>query len=250
MTNHNLTEINEIKKIVKEKALTNIIIETGNENVFIPEENKFIVTKEFLKDADYLFTNCVSLKKIDMSKLDFSEITTMSDWFFKCECLEEIIFPQTAQCSNLTSLFGCFGGTNIDVIDLSFMNFKGSYNKITFLNTFYNSNVKKVILPQCKTDALCECFSKCYNLEEVVMPIKIVDWDEYTLVETFRECKNLKLINIENGKFDKQEFIDELISDFNCNDFGENCVVAQKTKKKKLSYKLVYDKVKDEYIVK
>ena len=45
-----LNKPEDIRKIVKNNKLSNIVIETGNENIYIPEENKFIVTKQFLSN--------------------------------------------------------------------------------------------------------------------------------------------------------------------------------------------------------
>ena len=62
---------------VNNKELEHIVIATGEENRFIPEENKFIVTKDFLRNTTHLLTWCFSLKSIDFTDFDFSEITTM-----------------------------------------------------------------------------------------------------------------------------------------------------------------------------
>lgn len=71
----------DIKEIIKYKKLKNIIIETGNENIYIPEENKFIVTKQFLSNTTQLL-HYSQLKTVDLTKFDFSEIITMACWFF------------------------------------------------------------------------------------------------------------------------------------------------------------------------
>ena len=215
----------EIKNIIKENQLTNIIVETGYDNIFVKEENRFIVTPDFLFDEELVFKDCDTLHKIDMSNLDFSEITTMTEWFWGCTNLTEIVFPQMAQCKNITSLYGCFGETNINVIDLSFMNFEENLDEITFTKTFYNSKAKKVVLPKCKVEDLCNCFEKCYNLEEVFAPIIIEEFDEYTLLETFLGCERLKLINTEDGAFDPNNFIEYLKYYLNSNDIPKNCVI-------------------------
>ena len=70
----------DIVEIVKQENLTNIVIETGNDNIFIPEENKFIVKDNFLANAPNLFNNKVNkflkLETIDFSNFDFSEISS------------------------------------------------------------------------------------------------------------------------------------------------------------------------------
>ena len=83
-----------ISKKIKKEKLTEVIVETGEKNKFIPEENKFIVTKELLAKTFGLFEFCKTLKKVDLSNLDFSEITSMGCWFSVCPELEEIIFPK------------------------------------------------------------------------------------------------------------------------------------------------------------
>lgn len=58
-----LTQVADIKYIITNNQLTSIIIETGDENVFIPEENKFILKKNFLLASENLFLHCKTLKK-------------------------------------------------------------------------------------------------------------------------------------------------------------------------------------------
>ena len=129
-----------IKNIIKENKLEHIVIETGNENIYIPNENKFIVTKECLKNQTEVFNLCQTLKKINMSNFDFTEITTMRHWFRGCKNLQEIVFPTYANCKNLTDLTGCFSMSNIQTIDLSFMK---NLNMVVAIFAFESANTKK-----------------------------------------------------------------------------------------------------------
>ena len=81
-----------IREIVNQNKLTHIVIETGNENIYIPEKDKFIVTKQFLSNTTQLL-HYTQLKTVDLTNFDFSEITTMACWFYSCLELKEIIFP-------------------------------------------------------------------------------------------------------------------------------------------------------------
>lgn len=59
-------KMENIRQIIQDKQLKTIILETGNENIYIPNENKFIVTKEFLKNKIEVFRGCESLETIVM----------------------------------------------------------------------------------------------------------------------------------------------------------------------------------------
>lgn len=72
-----------IVKAIKQDKLKHITVETGNKNIYIPTESKFIVTKDLLVDEIRVFANLYyqDVKTIDLTKFDFSEITTMEEWF-------------------------------------------------------------------------------------------------------------------------------------------------------------------------
>ena len=73
-----------IKDQVNKKQLTEITIETGNKNVYIPDENKFIVTEDLLFNVDELLSN-TNLVKVDLSNVDFTNVSSMAYWFTHCE---------------------------------------------------------------------------------------------------------------------------------------------------------------------
>lgn len=228
-----LLDPDAISNIIKDKKLINIIIETGNTNVYIPTENKFIVTKEFLCNDVWIFSGCSTLEKIDMTKFDFSNITTMSAWFLNNENLSEIVFPKEADCNNLTNLYSCFSGTNLQVVDLSFMKIPES-NKVCFIETFEKSSIKKIILPKCHIDEMFGCFKDCLNLEELIAPITIDLYKETNsyirkeegLMGVFRNCHNLKIVNLSNGSFNIEYFMEQITNYNNNNNVPENCIVV------------------------
>lgn len=116
-----LTKIEDIKTHILCNNLTNIVVETGDGNFFIPNKNKFIVTKYFLHNVNKVFSCCDKLKKIDMRNFDFSSITSLNECFSLCDNLKEITFPTSSNCQKLQTLRYCFGLTKIPLIDLSFM---------------------------------------------------------------------------------------------------------------------------------
>ena len=85
---------------VLRSQLVNITIETGKENIFIPNENRFIVQKHLLTNKPNLLFECATLKTVDFTKFDFSEIKTMKNWFSGCRNLERIIVPENFNLVN------------------------------------------------------------------------------------------------------------------------------------------------------
>ena len=232
MTEIELNEFTDLQNIVIYAKLKTVILETGDKNVYIPEENKFIVTRNFLSNKTHVFAICTSLHKIDMENFDFSEITIMDNWFSRCERLQEIIFPIKADCHKLKSLYSCFFNTNLENIDLSFMKMKN--NKIRLAYSFANSNAYKIVLPKCKTEEMCGCFFECKNLEEIVAPITIDlykddvlnIYTEESLKETFSNCQSLKIVNLSDGHFNTEDFIEQINNPTNYNNLPENCVIV------------------------
>lgn len=221
-----LSKMENIRQIVQDKQLKNIVIETGNENIYIPNENKFIVTKEFLKNKIEVLRGCESLETIFMEDFDFSEITTMEFWFLRCINLKEIIFPITANCQNLTNLYGCFSQVNMNIIDLSFMDFENNENFVNLNCAFCVTNARKIILPKCKVYRIDVCFCESKTLEEIVLPITIVSYDKNTFMSTFKNCNTLKLINFSKGNVETQEIVKHLNNPLTNNNIPEDCVVV------------------------
>lgn len=214
----------EISEIVKEKKLKTIIIETGNENVYIPNEYKFIVTKKFLSEATHVFSRCFTLKKIDMENFDFSEITTMFAWFYGTLDLSTIIFPKEADCNKLIDLYSCFDTTNLQTIDLSFMEMPENKN-VRFMKTFKQSKLKKIILPKCEILTMKGCFSECFSLEKVIAPVNIDLSLEDVLFETFDKCEKVQFVDFQKAKFNVENFVNTITHPNNKNNLPDSCVV-------------------------
>lgn len=215
-----LTKVEDIKTHILYKNLTNIVVETGKDNFFAPDKNKFIVTKYFLHNADKVFACCDKLKKIDMSNFDFSSVTSMNEWFYLCENLQEIVFPTSANCHKLQTLRYCFGFTKIQLIDLSFME---TERMLDFSYSFSNSKANKIILPKSNVLHLSNCFEYCDSLEELVIPISIY---ANKFKNTFSYCNNLKLIDFSKVQVGTEKILNQLTNKNNNNNtLSEDCVV-------------------------
>lgn len=219
---------NKIGEIIRNNNLINIVLETGNENVYIPNKNKFVVTKKFLVDKISVFAMCRSLQMIDLYNFDFSEITTMQSWFWNCIKLTKIIFPQKMQCDKLIDLEACFSSAKaLTTIDLSWMSFKNTSNTLSLGCTFMNNaNIKKIILPKCEAHSISCCFSHCPNVEEIIAPITFqLNKDDFVF-ETFYQCDSLKIVNFADGHFDSGEFIKQVRDTENENELSEDCIIV------------------------
>lgn len=212
-----------ITEKIKSEKLLNVTLETGNENIYIPNENKFIVTNRFLRGIGNVFYNCDTLVTINMENFDFSEIITMGWWFYGCQNLSEIIFPKHTNLPHLESLSTCFAKTNLSIIDLSFMECK---ERLNFDDAFFQAKTKKIVLPKCKVNNFEGAFFECTNLEEIVAPVDIDLSQNDVFFETFSRCSTIKLIDFSNGNFDKENFISIINNPINLNNLREDCVIV------------------------
>ena len=108
-----IKEVTEIREIVNNLKLTNITLETGKENAFIPQENKFILTENITSNVQNLLQLCKSLINVDLTKFKFDNVKTMQGWFAYCENLTNITFPQMVYCNKLTNMVTTFRNTKI-----------------------------------------------------------------------------------------------------------------------------------------
>ena len=216
---------NEIKKIIQHYQLRTVVLETGKENTFLPTQNKFIVTKDFLKHFPYLFARCYSLEEIDLTNFDFSEIETMRGWFANTLRLTKILFPKKTNCFKMQSLNKCFYNTKVKNIDLSFMEFHN--NKVNFDSCFiYTKTIEKVILPKCFSQDLSSIFYGCCNLKKVTLPIIIKKEFTFPLYYAFYECHKLQLIDCSQNGIIYTNPQEALLKEcFQLSQIQDNCVV-------------------------
>ena len=194
-----LNKTEDIREIVKNNKLSNIVIETGNENIYIPEENKFIVTKQFLSNNTQLL-HYSQVKTVDLTKFDFSEIITMACWFFGCTELEEVIFPEKVNCDKLKSLTGCFVGSNIKSLNME--NWIFGKQEVSLERMCKNCvNLKSLILPSVNIKYIRELAQYCENLENVKFSSGIIkNIGSFDCNYSFAHCKNLQLVDLSESQ--------------------------------------------------
>lgn len=208
-----------IKDQVNKKQLTEITIETGNKNVYIPDENKFIVTEDLLFNVDELLRN-TNLVKVDLSNVNFTNISSMAYWFTHCQNLTEVIFPkEDQQCYNLMNLTSCFLDTNIKELNLSKLHIKVPVLMANLATS--SKKLKKVILPKSTQGIKSMDFfmSDCVNLNEIDFNESIF-YRKLSDFKPFDNCPNLKYINA--NKMTQTNFLR-----YN-NQIPEKCVVLVK----------------------
>ena len=194
-----LNKPEDIREIVKNNKLSNIVIETGNENIYIPEENKFIVTKQFLSNNTQLL-HYSQVKTVDLTKFDFSEIITMACWFFGCTELEEVIFPEKVNCDKLKSLTGCFVGSNIKSLNME--NWIFGKQEVSLERMCQNCvNLKSLILPAVNIKYIRELAQYCENLENVKFSSCVIkNIGSFDCNYSFAHCKNLQLVDLSESQ--------------------------------------------------
>ena len=211
-----------IVKVINRKQLTSIIVETGDETVFYPSENRFVIEKNRI--SRFLFKDAKYVKKIDLTNFDFSEIRTMVGWFYKCSNLEEIALPKNVICKKLISLKGCFSESNIQEIDLSGWTFQSPISMEYFTQNCLN--LEYVKLPEMQILNTDKAFEGCENLNKVILPIKTVK-DSKTPEKLFFNCKNLQFVDLSNSKLSNFLTTKETILTFdNLTNVPNNCVIV------------------------
>ena len=196
-----LTTPADITSIVPNKYPSKIVLETGEENVFIPDENKFIVTKDFLSNAPSLFAFCV-FTELDMSNFDFSEITTMEKWFFDVP-VQKIAFPENVYCPLLTNMRRTFDTAKLEFLDMSNWHFGNA--KVDLTRMCNNSWVEKFTLPKATISNFDFCCHYCGRLEEIDFNECKLELPDRLHRNNFESCFDLKTINCTKVKNTKDE---------------------------------------------
>ena len=190
-----------IRNILNFWQTKHLIVEIGDNNVFLNTESKLIVTDSFLKNITDVFFGCEHLKSIDFTNFNFSEITTMENWFFGCKHLKTVIFPENMDCKNLTNLNRTFQITSLKNIDLSHWQFDTPV-PIAMEYTFaFCDYLEKIILPNVIFDNIMGIALDCFNLKSVTFAGGEFTEDGINQsADSFGNCKNIELIDMSNFK--------------------------------------------------
>ena len=222
MVNLKYETIDSIAKTIRLRNLRNVIIETGAENAFYPEENRFVLSKEDAKDAYNLVEGCWWLESVDFTNFDFSEIKSMCGWFNGCFNLKEIIFPKNVVCKNLWNLRSCFSRNVIKEIDFSSWIFERPIKLDGFVVKC--PLLKTIKLPKMKVEEATRVISTCESLTTIEAPIELTK--NATIKNLVLNCQSLKVIDVSNAKLDSTKSNKEvLMSDNNLYNIAEDCVI-------------------------
>ena len=129
----------------------------------------FVVEKK-IKNMDYIFKDCNTLKEIELFYFNTSKVTDMREMFHGCTELEKVNF-YNFNISNVTDMFGMFEGCF----------------KLKQINGINNFNTNKVSI-------LTGMFDECKELEY----LNLSSFDTLNVTDMsfmFNECNKLKQID-------------------------------------------------------
>lgn len=216
------TTIDSIAKTIRLRNLRNVIIETGDENAFYPEENRFVLKKDNCYIAYHFLAECKSLESVDFTNFDFSEITSMYEWFYGCSNLKEIILPKNVVCTNLWDLRRCFKDNAISKIDFSSWIFEHPIDLEEFVVDCHL--LKTIKLPEMKVNDAVRVVVGCKNLTTINAPIKATR--NAPVRHFLLNCESLKVLDVSKAKLDSVKTNQEvLLSDNNLYNIPDNCVI-------------------------
>jgi len=193
----------ENEKEIKENCKIRINNNNINFNYFYKFKKKGIYTIEYiftsnLAKTDFMFAECSSLTKIDLSNFNSPSVTNMSFMFSGCSSLTKLDLSNfnTQNVTNMSGMFlVCLSLKNINlsnfntqsVINMSYMFFK--CKSLTDIN-LSNINAQSV------TNMICMFFG-CQSLTK----LDLSNFNAQSVTNMscmFSECKSLKNINLSN----------------------------------------------------
>lgn len=136
-------------------------------------KNVIILDKIVVSKDDYFMKHCfrdLKVKKLDLSNLDYSNVTDMSNMFEWCERLEELNLSNfnTSNVTNMVAMF--YHCRNLKTLDLS---------------SFDTSNVTN----------MSSMFAGCEKLEKLILS-NFNTSNVKSMFSMFRNCKNLKILDL------------------------------------------------------
>ena len=137
---------------------------------FQEEENNVIIYfNDIINNCENMFYLSEFIKEIDLSKFDFSDVTTTKYMFKNCTLLEKIEFGNNINTSSLKTMESMFFGChNLTSLDLSKFN-TNKVESFSFL-LYYCKNLVKLNLVNINTSSakiLRSFFEHCEKLESI-----------------------------------------------------------------------------------
>ena len=162
------------------------------------ESNVTIVFDKPLKSCSSMFSNCDSIKQIDLSEFDFSEVNNMAYMFENCRNLENIYFGNinTLSVKNMQGLFyNCIKLISVDVSKFdtsSVTRMDYMFYSCHSLVSIYLSNFNTS-----KVENMNSMFTNCLRLES----LNLSNFETSSVTNMFRMfnfCYRLKYLDISN----------------------------------------------------
>lgn len=152
---------------------------------------------------DSLFFRCSSLKYIDISKWDCTNVTNCASTFNTCYSLEKIVFPQFGE--NVTTcgsmFYECVRLTDCNIENLTLSNKCAKFN-----NMFYHCyNIETLDLSHWDVsggDTFANMFDTCHQLKV----LDLTNWEISdactTLASMFYVCRQLEVLKVDFSDWD------------------------------------------------
>ena len=206
--------IKEIENMKEKIILT--IINSNNERIQVPFDNKFIPKEEGnhiieiefqeqIKDCSYMFYGCTNIIDIDLSNFDFQSTIKMNDMFNYCINLINIRFPQLSIENVINTSYMFNYCKKLMKIDLSNMN---TENVISMAGMFQHCESLKVLDLSnfdIKNNTQLSCmFNDCYELKEIIFSGKFNTKNVAFMPWMFYGCENLLSLDLTMFNFDEK----------------------------------------------
>ena len=164
-------------------------------------KGKYIIKysfKHYLKNTNYMFYNCSSLKNIDLNHFNTQNVTNMKLMFCECSTLTNIILSNiiTQNVTNMNGMFShCFKLANLNLSSFN-------TNKVTDMSFMFDGcrALTNMILSNFNTQNVADMsfmFKGCQSLKS----IDLSSFDTQNVIDMrcmFSGCKALTNINLSN----------------------------------------------------
>ena len=163
----------------------------------------------------YMFYNCLSLKSVDISNLDLSEVIDMNNMFDGCKSIKFINFSSinSQKLSNLDSIFyNCNSLQSIDLTNLI-------TSSMSCLDSMFNecNSLSSINLSSFDTSTVSSMAKMFYGCESLIS-INLSNFNTrnvYNMSQMFYGCDNLNFLDISNFDLSYSLSYDNIFSNIN-----------------------------------